>query len=63
MDMELLSLETLVLGLDSRADVGGREDGEDEGLDRDDDADLEHVDERRERDERDDADGDKDALQ
>src|SRR5215203_2232317 len=41
---------SLVLGLDRRADVDGGECGEDEGLNRDDDHDLEEVERRRGRD-------------
>src|SRR3954454_21966981 len=40
----------LVLGLDRRADVDGGQRSEDEGLDRDDDRDLEDVEDRRDRD-------------
>src|SRR5450759_414418 len=39
----------LVLWLDCRADIGGREDGEDESLDRDHDPDLEKVENNHER--------------
>src|SRR5213082_357473 len=44
---------SLVLRLDRRADVDGGQGGEDEGLDRDDDPDLEDVEDDGDRDERD----------
>src|SRR5919199_4185937 len=52
----VLTPASLVCGFDGAADVDGGEKGEDEGLDRDDDADLEDVDHDRDgdRDDRDD---------
>src|SRR4051812_20575173 len=48
-----MSLFLLVLRLDRRADVDGGQGSEDEGLDRDDDRDLEHVEDGRDRDDHD----------
>src|SRR5713101_7119602 len=46
--VDMVRRSSLVLGLDRRADVDGGQDGEDERLDRDDDHDLEQVEEDRE---------------
>src|SRR6266516_2466742 len=45
-----ITCSSLVLRLDGRADVDGGQDGEDEGLDADDDNDLEEIERRRDRD-------------
>src|SRR5690242_8676643 len=47
--VDMTSGSSLVLRLDRRADVDGGQGGEDEGLDRDDDHDLEQVEDRGDR--------------